>query len=238
MFITGKEAKHLVRVLRYKEGDRLMVSDGQKRYRVQIEKMDREAVTVLVLETIQPTKLSPAPALGVALLKHDRLEWMIQKAVELGVSEFYLLITERTIPQYQEATSVKKMARFQKIAEEAAKQSGMIQHPKIYPVIKWGDLLNTTPSPLPSPTRGEGSHRSILIGWEQSPPHTFQKTWKELDPSHLLILIGPEGGLSENEVAQALAKGAKTFGLGDQILRSETAALAVVTLCQNALGNM
>ena len=225
--LRGEEVKHLVKVLRYKIGDMLWVSDGEILYLTRIESLTSKEVILKLLESHKPILPAPSPALAIALLKHDHLEWVIQKGVELGTSEFYLFISERTIPHYREGATPKKLARFEKIALEAAKQSGMVAIPKIHP-----------PLSLQALTQEFKKFSAVVLAWEQESDSNFHSVFETLDPTRLLTLIGPEGGFSAREVAAAEKEGAKKVGLGRQILRAETAAIALLTLCQYELGNI
>lgn len=224
--IVGSEAKHLIRVLRYRAGDSLWVSDGAHRYRALIENIGSKEVSLKLIEAIPLALAAPSPVLGVALLKPDILKWVLQKGVELGVGEFILFSTQRTIPRLSEQ-SANKLARFEKIALEAAKQSGMISVPKIHPPLSFDHLVKRF-----------SEFSVVLLFWEEEKESSFQTVFQTIDPSRMLILIGPEGGWTNEEIDQAKKAGAKTAGLGQQILRSETAALAALSLCQYELGNL
>lgn len=225
--LGGAEAKHLTRVLRYQVGDRIWVSDGEHRWRAVIEKTSGREVALKLLEKMPLKKTAPSPVLGLALLKHDHLEEVLQKGVELGVGEFFLIQTERTIPHFDRSAAAKKMERFQKIASEAAKQSGMVGVTQIHPPILFEDLVKEF-----------RNFSAVILAWEEENVTSFHSVFSGVDPSRLLILIGPEGGWTAAEVSKAEAAGAKTASLGQQILRSETAAVVTLTLCQYELGNL
>ena len=225
--LSGDEAKHLVKVLRHKKGDRIWLSDGEHRYQAVIETIDPKEVVVKLLGSRTVKETNPSPILGIALLKHDHLELVIQKGVELGIGEFVLFTSERTIPHYHEAATPKKMERFAKIATEAAKQSGMLHHPKVHLPIFWASLVKKF-----------DQFSGVLLAWEEEEESSFKTIFKTLDATRLLVIIGPEGGLASHEVAHAQKAGAKIISLGCQILRSETAAITTLTLCQYELGNI
>ncbi|MBI4124619.1 MAG: 16S rRNA (uracil(1498)-N(3))-methyltransferase [Deltaproteobacteria bacterium] len=227
VILPPEEAKHLIKVLRYKHGDTLWVSDGQNRWRAVIEEATPKSARLKLLEKCSLPQTAPAPALGVALLKHDHLEWVLQKGVELGCREFFLFDSARTVPRFWETVTAKKLARFEKILAEAAKQSGLIGHPKIHPPLSFPELTRQFPK-----------FSAVLLAWEEETQSDFAAAFQTLDPSNLLILIGPEGGFSRDEVVLAEKAGAKKISLGAQILRSETAAIALLTLCQYELGNI
>lgn len=225
--LNAQETKHLHKVLRYQRGDTLWVSDGKVRYLARIETFAKNEATLHLIERHPLPLAAPAPALGVALLKHDHLEWVIQKGVELGIQDFFLFVSERTIPRYSRQTTPKKLARFEKIGREAAKQSGGVGAVNIHP-----------PLSLPALLKQFAQFTAVLIAWEQETETTLAALFPTLDPTRLLVLIGPEGGFTPQEAHQAEQAGAKKVTLGPQILRSETAALVALTLCQYELGNI
>lgn len=225
--LNPDETKHLTKVLRYKEGDTLRVTDGEGRYLAVIETIGRREAVLKLLEKEKPILKAPAPALGISLLKLDHLEWVLQKGVELGVHDFFLFVSERTIPHYAEQTTPKKMGRFEKIALEAAKQSGLVAQPRIEP-----------PKPFTKLTNLFKNFSTVLLAWEEEREYSFHSTMEGVDLSQLLVLIGPEGGFASREALQAEQAGAKKISLGRQILRSETAAVVALALCQYELGNI
>ena len=168
-----------------------------------------------------------SPTLACALLKKDHLETVIQKGVELGVADFILFSSERTVPQYESADTPKKLERFQKIADVAAKQSMFLGMPQIHAPILFHTLVATFPD-----------YSDVIFPWESESKQHFKTVFPNLKTSHLLILIGPEGGFTQTEAEFAQTQGAHIVTLGDQILRSETAALTAISLVQYELGNL
>lgn len=224
--MEGDEAKHLVKVLRHQVGDSIWVTDGKQRYHATIQTIQKEKVTLTLLTSSPLPTFAKAPALGIALLKLDHLEWVLQKGVELGIQEFFPIITERTISRLDPQKGAEKQKRFQKILLAAAKQCGMVAIPKIEP-----------PIPLKALLPKFSQFSSVLLAWEGENT-SFHDVFKTIDPSKVLILIGPEGGWSKAEVDLMQRKDVQLVSLGKQILRSETAALVALTLSQYELGNI
>lgn len=224
--IKGPDAKHLIKVLRYKIGDTLHITNGHSRFRAVIETIHTKEVSLRLIEEEITHKKSPAPSLGIPLLKHDHLEWVLEKGVELGCHHFFLFISERTIPHYQK-WDTKKLERFQKIAKAAGKQSGLISPVTIHPPKPWKDWLKNL-----------NQFSGTLLAWEEEKLCSFRTAFQSIDPSKLLLITGPEGGFTPHEVAEAEKEGAKLITLGSQILRSETASLLLLTLSQYELGNL
>lgn len=225
--ITGEEAKHLVRVLRHKVGDVIHLSDGKHQYDAAIESISHKEVLLRLLERRLLKQVAPSPVLGMSLLKHDHLELAIQKGVELGVAEFFLFTSERTIPHYEEGATAKKISRFEKIAKEAAKQSGLITPPKIHSPLPWGQFVKCFKE-----------FSGVLLAWEEETENNFHAVFQTIDPLRLLVIVGPEGGFTLEEVTLAEKEGAQIVSLGRQILRAETAAITLLALSQYELGNI
>ncbi|MDO8527208.1 MAG: RsmE family RNA methyltransferase [Deltaproteobacteria bacterium] len=225
--LTGEESKHLVKVLRHKVGDSVFLSDGAHQYEAVIETIHPKAVDLRLVERRVLKVSAPSPALAIALLKHDHLELVLQKGVELGIAEFFLFVSERTIPHYGDSVTPKKMARFEKIIKEAAKQTGMVTIPKIHPLLTFEQLIHKFKD-----------FSGVLLAWEKEEDNSFHSLFQTIDSSRLLVVIGPEGGFPLKEVTEAEKAGAKGLSLGRQILRAETAAIATLTLCQYELGNI
>lgn len=225
--LQGEEAKHLAKVLRHKIGDVIWITDRKKRFRAQITSIFPKEVILKLIEEIIPRPKKKPPTLACALLKKDHLEWVIQKGVELGVENFILFSSERTVPQYESADTPKKLERFQKIADVAAKQSMFLGSPKIQ-----------VPTSLTTLIKNFAVYSAVLFPWESETEQHFKIAFQKLNTENILICIGPEGGFSEAEAHFAKTSGAHLVTLGDQILKSETAAITAIGLCQYELGNL
>ena len=204
------EAHHAVRVLRMRVGDELWATDGKgNRYRTQVAEASAKQCTVTVLETIPSTKTPPRLHLAIAPTKNlDRMEWMIEKAVEIGITEIHFLLTEHS------ERKVLKMDRLERKALSAMKQSLKDFYPTLQPLVAYHEWLEAFPT-------GQSAFIAHLAGPET--PHLFT----EITAGHpTWVLVGPEGGFSEAEVEQAQAKGIRPVLLGAERLRTETAGLA------------
>lgn len=225
--LQGEEAKHLSRVLRHKTGDVVWVTDRKRRFRAKITDIGSKEVILKLIEEVPVRHKKNSPTLACALLKKDHLETVIQKGVELGVENFILFSSERTVPHYESADTPKKLERFQKIADVAAKQSMFLGSPQIREPIPFGTLVETFPD-----------YSDVIFPWEEENESSFKTVFPQLQTGHLLVLIGPEGGFTPAEADLAKARGAHIVTLGEQILRSETAALTTIGLVQYELGNL
>jgi len=218
--ITGSDAKHITTVLRLRCGDWLMITDGKgNKWRAELISASPKAVKVK-LAILPSYHLAISPIiLAQAMIKHDRFEWMIQKAVELGCSQIVPFISERTIPKFHAA----KFVRWQKIADEAAKQCGTLIHPKIEQPIAFFELIKQLKPFEQKILFYEGENKNSL--------NTLT-----LKPLNTVLIIGPEGGFTNAEVAAARQTDIVTYSLGPLILRVETASIAALVLTQYKLG--
>ena len=225
--LQGEEAHHLVRALRYRIGDHVWFSDGKgKQYEGKILTATQHQVTLKILQTRHLPERLKSPTLAMALLKQDRWELAVQKVIELGCHHIIPFTSSRTIPHYEEESIEKKLNRWNKIALEAAKQSGLPVQPTIDPPIAWQHLLAQIKQ-----------YDRVVMPWEEEKEITLRETLPKLSANTLLI-IGPEGGFASEEALQAKTLGVTLVSLGDQILRAETASIVTFTLVQYALKNI
>ncbi|MFZ6016518.1 MAG: 16S rRNA (uracil(1498)-N(3))-methyltransferase [Nitrospirota bacterium] len=224
--ITDEKARYLTSVLRCRKGDDLIVFDGEGNcFRTGILKADRREVVVEILEKFS---CNTEPYLNIillqGLLKGEKMDVVIQKTTELGVKEIIPVITERS-----QLRETRKVARWRKIAEEAARQSGRTKIPVIHEALDFKSLLTV--------------HYSLLLNglifYEEGGMKISEAVSSFLTPhSPLFVVIGPEGGFTKKEVALAREKGLLVTSLGKRILRAETATISAVTIVQFLLGDM
>jgi len=214
--IRGDEFKHLTRVVRKKEGEQIVLLDGEDNsYQAVIRSIAKEHAECEILERNQRLN-EPAVdvTLAVSILRNPaRFDVLVEKATELGVRTIIPIVTERTIPKSE------KHARLEKIALAAMKQCGRAWLPKILPLASFEEVLSRA---------GQFSLR--LIPHEQSSVSTpiVSVPGKHAGSSSILIVVGPEGGFTEAEVAAAEQNGFLAVSLGPRRLRTETAAIAAV----------
>jgi 16S rRNA (uracil1498-N3)-methyltransferase len=212
--LSSDKSHYLLSVLRLKEGDNLEIIDGKgKAYNANIVSIVKNDVYVGIASQI-PVDTEPAVhiVLCQSILKGDKMEIVIQKAVELGVSEIIPLITERCLVR-----TTRKTGRWRKIAEEAAEQCCRAVVPFVHESMTLNELS------------GQGKVNGFVF-WEEggSPP-------AGVAPAHekVYLLIGPEGGLAENEVKTAESFGLIRTSLGKRVLRADTAAIVALALVQH-----
>ena len=215
--LDAEESRHAVRVLRLREGDELNVTDGRGNlYRCQIVEANDKACVVEASELLSAFHFPLSTLhLAVAPTKNpSRMEWLVEKAVEIGVGEITLLNCDHS------ERSFLKTDRLEKLAVSAMKQSLHTVLPEIHPAVSLRNLLSTFHFSL--------STQKFIAHCEADKPRTPLAT--ALQPGHdVVVLIGPEGDFSEEEIALALDSGFQPVSLGPSRLRTETAALYAVT---------
>ena len=228
--ITGSDVNHISNVLRMKSGEELWISDGSKyEYRCTIESFEPDEVLLHIVYSQEPEyELSCQIYLFQGLPKADKMELIIQKAVELGAYEIIPVETKRCVVKLDGKKSAKKTARWQQIAESAAKQSKRMLIPNVHEVLTFREALKYAESMdvrlVPYElARGMQETKEILAG---------------IEPGQSVgIFIGPEGGFEEKEIEAAIEGGAKPITLGRRILRTETAGLAILSVLMFQLEN-
>ena len=236
--LTGREAHHLQRVLRMQPGELVWLFDGRGReVLARISSLDQHAVRLEVTErrpVAKPTSLPVTLATGVP--KGDRFRWLIEKVTELGVQRVIPLITQRSIVDPGQG----KLDKLRQTIVEACKQCGRSQLMELTEPLAWRDCLTDEfpgrevwiahpggepliwPVPVMGTSRGgTGDNSNPVSADAGSIRHVTNPP---------LFLIGPEGGFTESEVAEAVAAGARPMQLGPRILRIETAAVAIAAL--------
>ncbi len=220
--ITGADYNHITNVLRLKVGDKILISVLGASHLCRIENIDGQAITVeIIKENYQDTSLPVKIHLFQGLPKSDKLELIIQKTVELGVESVTPVEMERCVVKLDGKKKDGKTARWQAIAESAAKQSKRTNIPKVENVLSYKQMLEKI-----------RDLDLFIIPYEnakgmQATKETLQSIKSGMSVG---VLIGPEGGFSENEIELAKTLNAKTVSLGKRILRTETAAITAVSM--------
>lgn len=220
--ITGDDVNHIVNVLRMAQGEELAVSNGVdgKEYRCEVQAFDKEQV-VCVLRFIKEdgVELPARVRLFQALPKADKMELIIQKAVELGVYEIVPVAAGRCVVKLDAKKEAAKLARWNAIAEAAAKQSRRAIVPKVSHVMPFADAVKAASGAdvkmIPYELSSDMERTKELIGGIRA-------------GMEIAVMIGPEGGFEEAEIAAATAAGIVPVTLGRRILRTETAGFTVM----------
>lgn len=228
--ITGDDVNHIKNVLRMEAGEKVVISGGQGTdYYCIIRDVQSECI-VLDIERKEPvkTELPVRIVLFQALPKADKMEFVIQKAIELGAAEIVPVRTRRSVVRLDEKKAVKKVQRWQTIAEAAAKQSGRGLIPQIHEVISFQEALRYA---------GELEHCLIPYELYDDMRATAEVLDKVCGGDSIGIFIGPEGGFERGEITQAMEAGVVPISLGKRILRTETAGLAILSVLMFRLEN-
>ena len=219
-YIKGSDVNHIVNVLRMKVGEELLISvKGDWDYLCKIEKTEADRVDLKVLESMEQRELPVKITLLQGIPKSDKLEMIIQKAIELGVSEIIPVKTKRVVVKIDENKVDAKVSRWNAIAESAAKQSKRSIVPKVLKPQTVENALETVKD-----------YSVKLLPYENA--QGIKKTRSILDSldtkNNIAVFIGPEGGFEEDEVKKATDFGFDVITLGRRILRTETAGLALL----------
>ena len=228
--IQGSLFTHLHKSLRVQQGDRIFLNDEQRRrHHVQIAQIDRKQLVVEILDTqMGPAPETPAITLVQSILKGEKMNWVVQKATELGVAQIVPLLSERVISRPTSAQSERQQARWQRIALEAAQQAERWDVP---PISQFRTFTSLTASPLAADLV------FLLTERENGIPLTtvsFPLQWER----GVTLIVGPEGGWTQSELEKARQAGIQNITLGQRILRSETAAISALSIAQGRLGHM
>lgn len=228
--ITGELFRHMSTVLRLKPGDSILLADGAGKEAI-------ATITVVQKESIEVT-LEPAPPVPdtaeplqitvyQGMPKGDKLELIIQKCTELGVTKIVPFMAARSVPKLSGERLDKKLSRWQKIAMEAARQSGRGTVPETGFMESMDEVLRN-------------SNESLrLLLWEGEEEQGLKSVLATSScTGEIAVIIGPEGGLTGEEADRAMATGYQSVNLGRRILRTETAGLAIVSILQYLWGDL
>lgn len=231
--IIGEDVNHISNVLRMKVGDEFQIcnSDTTENYDVEIKSFEKEKIICSIINKMKSEAESDINLkIFQGIPKSDKMELIIQKSTELGIKELIPVDMERCVSKISGKDEKKKIDRWQKISEVAAKQSGRDMIPKIHNVIKINDIVKVI-----------SDFDMMIVPYEKAEGYSFKdaiEEIKEYDKSNINIgiVIGPEGGFEPSEIEQLREAGAKIVTLGKRILRTETVALAMSSVIMYELG--
>lgn len=218
--IQGDDVHHIVNVMRARVGEEILVSDGAGRTaRAKLALLSPKEVKAEVVEWLTEQRELPIRVtIGQGLPKGEKMEWILQKGTELGAYSFFPFSSERTIVKLDAKKEAKKLERWRKIVKEAAEQSHRAVLPELLPPATFREVL-----------KAAKEYTRCAIAYEKEGSTTLHQVLEEMSvEDSLLVLVGPEGGFSTDEVAQAESMGFLTVSLGPRILRTETASQYVL----------
>ncbi|MEX1010084.1 MAG: 16S rRNA (uracil(1498)-N(3))-methyltransferase [Chthoniobacterales bacterium] len=221
--LPGSEARHASQVLRLGVGDRVEIFDGTRRAaQVELVAVGRRGVTAKILREWREERARPEIHLIVALIKNERFDWLVQKATELGAASIRPVAAERSVVRIAAADAEKRRAKWMQVAVEAAKQCGHVVLPEIFAVSAAAEAFRTAPEGLkgiPAVQAGGRALGEFLAG----------------EADAVTFAIGPEGDWTVGEMQMAAGCGFEPVDLGKHVLRSETAALHVLSAAGHVL---
>ena len=224
--ILGKDVKHIKNVLRKQIGDNIEIcdQDTEKSYICKIEKIENESILTNIIEELQSYDNKIEVDIYQGLPKADKMELIIQKSVELGVNAIIPVAMKRCVVKIDSRDELKKITRWKKIAESAAKQSGRNIIPEIKNIINIEKIIQRIKE-----------YDCVIVAYENEKNNTIKRELLEIkekihDKVKIAVVIGPEGGLEEKDVEILKQNGAKIVTLGHRILRTETVALNVLSV--------
>lgn len=220
--ITNDDVRHITKVLRLKIGDSIQICDGnENEYICDIVEINKKSVICQIKEKFKNRNESNINiVLFQGLPKAQKMELIIQKGVEIGVKEFYPIITERVVVKTDGKDISNKLERWNRIAYEAAKQSNRGIIPTVNNLISFEEALDILKR-----------FDLIVVPYEKEKSTSFKELFNESrDYKNIAVIIGPEGGFSEEEINIFIKNGFKPITLGPRILRTETAGLVASTI--------
>ena len=231
IWIEGEDARHIERVLRMRVGESVyIVLNHENQWLGEIQSFDSGRVQVRLLEKMPAPETKPARiVLFQGIPKSDKMDWIVQKATELGVERIVPVQMKRSVSKIEKKDKAeKKRARWQRIADEAAKQSKRLTIPTVELAADFKRLQEAL-----------GTDMQILVAYEDEKHQGLHKPLLAVDPTKPIgIMVGPEGGFEPEEIETLRSAGAEIIGLGRRILRTETASLALIALIQYECGDL
>lgn len=226
--ISGKEAHHILDVMRLKVPDKVVTFDGTgKEYTGFIKEVRAKSAIIEIVETRMPRgRESSGITLVQAIPKKEKMDYIVEKATELGVSKIIPLVTDRTIPNWDAPKKAASVERWRKIAMEASKQCGRADIPEIDSIKNFRDIAAEA-----------SSYDLALIAALDEKAIKLKDALKGFAGGKVLIAIGPEGDFTAGEIEEARDNGFKLVSLGSRVLKSDTAGLFVLAILNYELTN-
>ncbi|MDO4483861.1 MAG: 16S rRNA (uracil(1498)-N(3))-methyltransferase [Clostridia bacterium] len=226
--LAEEDARHASRVLRLKAGDVFQLLCGGERYEAELVELQDTHALCRVGEKLPTTEAKLRITLYHGLPKADKMELIVQKAVELGAAAVVPVAMSRSVTKLDAKDGIKKRDRWQKIAREASKQSGRCTMMEVASPVSFKQLTGLLQK-----------HQAAIVPWEDARGYGLQAFHAEHpDITDLAVVIGPEGGISEEEIEAMKAAGCRSVTLGPRILRTETAAIASIAALMCLYGEM
>jgi 16S rRNA (uracil1498-N3)-methyltransferase len=230
VIIRGDDVTHITRSLRLDIDDEISVSDGEgQKYLTKLIEFSKDFVKAKIIKEFE---VQAEPRVKVTLVqglpKGKKMDMIVQKCTEIGMEDIIPIDTKRTIVNLNEKKAKQRQERWQKIIEEAAKQSKRGKIPSVRELSDLNQVITDF-----------DRYDLVLVPWEDEESRGLKETLSSnLDAQKIMIIIGPEGGFSSKEVEQLKTAGAKSVTLGPRILRTETAGIATLSMVLYELGDL
>lgn len=227
--ILASDVKHIRDVLRMTEGEILEACCKGTTYTCEILKLEKNRILTKIISSKPGNNESQVHiALFQGLAKGSKLDFILQKGTEIGVSEFYPVATHRSVVKIKDIhKEASKIERWETIVEEAAKQSKRDLIPIVNNVLTFDDMINLLKN-----------EENIIIPYEDEVVYTIKEGLQNLPTGKINVIIGPEGGFESSEIEKLKGIGGKVVTLGNRILRTETAGIVTSTIILYELGNI
>ena len=223
--IIGEDVNHIKNVIRKQIGDIIEIcnQDNEKSYKCEIEKIEEKQITTKIIEELKAQESNIKVDIFQGLPKAEKMELIIQKSVELGANAIIPVNMKRCVVKLDSKSEEKKIERWQKISESAAKQCGRNNIPEVKHLVNIKDICNKIKD-----------YDAMIVAYENEKENTLKQELTKLKNKQknlkIGIVIGPEGGLEEKDVKHLKESGAKIITLGHRILRTETVALNMLSI--------
>lgn len=223
--IIGEDVNHIKNVIRKQIGDIIEIcnQDNEQSYKCEIEKIEEKQITTKIIEELKAQESNIKVDIFQGLPKAEKMELIIQKSVELGANAIIPVNMKRCVVKLDSKSEEKKIERWQKISESAAKQCGRNNIPEVKHLVNIKDICNLIKD-----------YDAMIVAYENEKENTLKQELTKLKNKQknlkIGIVIGPEGGLEENDVKLLKESGAKIITLGHRILRTETVALNMLSI--------
>lgn len=226
IFIDGQEAKHILNVMRLAEGDKVIVFDGTgKEYTGFIKDTKSKALTVEVISVVVPKNESiPKITLAQAIPKKAKMDYIVEKATELGVNTIIPILSERTIVKFEKEKENAKTIRWKKIANAAAKQCGRSDVPTVEDVEKFYNVIDRI-----------DKYDLSLMACLMEGTISFKEALSNFKNGNIIVFIGPEGDFTPEEIEMAKETSCKFISLGKRVLKSDTAGIYALSVLNHEL---
>lgn len=229
--IQGSEVRHIKNVLRLKPADTIGLFDGKGfEYEAVIQHVRSDRVEIKITHKFPATQESPVQiAVAQALLKEKKMDRLLRHLCELGITQWLPFICERSVPKPAARRLPARVERWEKILKESCKQCHRARLPEIVKMMSFEEVAQYGQS---------YDLKIVFYENEAATLHSLMSPLSQPTPKKVLLILGPEGGFSDQEIEMVRAAGFKVAGLGPRILRAQTAAIAACTLIQYLFGDM